>query len=137
MQNPSIILYLVVAIVSVGGVLITIGVLKSKIHQNTEQAKNHVSKDELAAAIRRSDEMLALMKERAEEDRTKSQGQYREFYGLLTGYENRISALETQHTGLAKSIDELKVDVKSGFSDLRTELKELQKEIQEIARKQC
>jgi uncharacterized coiled-coil protein SlyX len=65
------------------------------------------------------------MKERAEEDRAKGQGQYREFYALLTGQEKRIIALETQQTAFAKVMDELKQDLKSGFRDIQSDLKEI------------
>jgi hypothetical protein len=132
----TIIFSVIAAVIAVGGILITIGVFKGRISQNAEtnktqdeQMKKFVSRDELAAAIKRSDELLALMKERAEEDRAKGQGQYREFYALLTGQEKRIIALETQQTTLAKSLDEMKLDIKSEFRDLHTELKELQNEI--------
>jgi hypothetical protein len=71
--------------------------------------------------------MLALMKERAEEDRSKGQNHYREFYGLLTGHAERISALEPQQYALTKSLDEIKGDIKTGFRELQAELKELRK----------
>jgi hypothetical protein len=136
-MNWTIIFPIIAAVIAVGGILVTIGVFKNRISHNAEtnkaqdeQMKKFVSRDDLAAAIKRSDELLALMKERAEEDRAKGQGQYREFYALLTGQEKRIIALETQQTAFAKSLDEMKHDIKSGFKDLQTELKELQKEIQ-------
>ena len=137
-MNPTIIFSIIAACVSVGGVFITIGVFKGKINQNAEvnkdqgdQIKLTASKTELAAAIKRSDEMLALMKERAEEDRAKGQGQYREFYSLLTNHAERISSLETQQTGLSKILDELKGDIKSGFRKIEDELRDLQKEIKD------
>jgi hypothetical protein len=135
-MNWAIVFSILAACISVGGVFIAIGVFKAKISQNTEvnaaqneQIKQLATKDEITAAIKRSDEMLSLMKERAEEDRAKGQGQYREFYSLLNGQEKRIIALETQQTALAKSLDEMKQDFKSEFRDLHTELKELQNEI--------
>ena len=137
-MTPAIIFSIIAAAISVGGVLIAIGVNKGRINQNTEtnraqdeQIKLSASKTELAAAIKRSDEMLALMKERAEEDRAKGQGQYREFYSLLTNHAERISSLETQQTGLSKILDELKSDIKSGFRKIEDELKDLQKEIKD------
>jgi hypothetical protein len=136
-MNWTIIFSIIAAGISIGGIFIAIGVFKSRINQNAEtnkaqdeQMKKLATRDELAAAIKRSDELLALMKERAEEDRAKGQGQYREFYAIMTGQEKRIIALETQQTALAKSLNEMKVDIKCEFRDLHTELKELQKEIQ-------
>lgn len=141
-MNPTIVFSIIAACISIGGVLITVGVIKGKINQNTEvnkaqdgQIEKCASKEELAAAIKRSDELLALMKERAEEDRSKGQGQYREFYGLLTNHAERIGSLETQHTGLAKALDELKDDIKSGFRKIEEDLKDLQKELKEPTRK--
>jgi len=138
----SIIFSMIAACLSIGGVLIAVGVFKARINHNAdvnkaqdEQMKILATKEELAAAIRRSDEMLSIMTKRAEEDRAKGQGQYREFYSLLNGQERRVIALETQQTALAKSFDELKQDIKAGFRDVQAELKELQNEIK-AARKQ-
>lgn len=134
---------IIAAIISVGGVLIAIGVFKGRINQNTETTKAHSDEmkglaskkelhdvesrgdDHLAAAIKRSDEMLALMKQRAEEDREKSQGQYREFYRLLTEHAERITSLELHREYLVKSLDELKKDINGGFKELRNDIKEL------------
>jgi len=135
--NVTIIFSIIAAFVSVGGVLIAVGVIKGKINQNAEtnkaqdeKMKTFASKDELASAIRRSDEMLAIMTKRAEEDRAKGQGQWREFYEILSKHAERIGTLETQQTTFQKSIDELKNDIKSGFKETSNELKELQKELQ-------
>ena len=135
-MNPSIIFSIIAACVSVGGVLIAVGVFKGKINHNTEANKAHdeqikqlASRTELAAAIKRSDEMLALMKERAEEDRSKGEGQYREFYALLNSQEKRVIALETQQATLSKALDEMKSDIKGGFRKIEEDLKDLQKEI--------
>jgi hypothetical protein len=126
--------------------------LKGQIKQNTETNKEQTDKinslaskndlqnavsrgdENLAAAIRRSDEMLAVMTKRAEEDRAKGQSQYREFLSLLSGQEARIIKLETQQDALTKSLGELKSDIKSGFKEMQTELKELQNEIKRVGK---
>jgi len=133
-MNLSIIFPIIAAVISVGGVFIAIGVLKGKITQHGESIANHkiemktlASKEELAAAIRRSDEMLDLMIKRAEEDRLKGQGQWREFNDILARHSERIVVLENQQNILMKSLDEIKVDIKSGFRQLQDELKELMK----------
>jgi len=102
-MSPTIIFSIITAVVTVGSVLIAIGVLKGRIAQNTEvgksnsdQMKTLASKDDLAAAIRRSDEMLEMMRKRAEEDRSKGQGQWREFHEALSKHDARIGKLETQ-----------------------------------------
>jgi hypothetical protein len=131
-MNTAIIFPLIAALVSIGGVFIAIGMLKSKILQNAEtnkaqsdQIKTLATKDELAAAIKRSDEMLEMMRKRAEEDRAKGQGQWREFHELLSQHAQRIGVLENQQNNLIKSLDEIKQDLKSGFKQLQEELKEL------------
>jgi len=133
-MSLSIIFPIIAAVISVGGVFIAIGVFKGKITQHGESIANHkiemktlASKEELAAAIRRSDEMLELMIKRAEEDRLKSQGQWREFNDILARHSERIVVLENQQNILMKSLDEIKVDIKSGFRQLQDELKELMK----------
>jgi chromosome segregation ATPase len=145
-MSASLIFSLIAAVISVGGVFIAIGVFKGKINQNTETNKiqseqilNLASKTEVSTAvkhiderieisIKRSDELLTIIKARAEEDRSKNQGQYHEFYNLLNNHEKRLSALETQQTAMTKSLDEIKSDIKSGFRDLQNELKELRKQ---------
>ena len=131
--------YLVIGFVTVGlglaSIFVAFGMLKGKIHQSTEkniaqdqQIENLASKDDLAAAIKRSDEMLEMMRKRAEEDRSKGQGQYREFHSLIASHAERIRALETHQDVLIKSLDEMKCDIKDGFKDLQNELKELRKQ---------
>jgi len=133
--NITLIFSIITATVTLGGIFIAIGVFKGKISQHDEKLKAAASKDELAAAIRRSDEMLSIMTKRAEEDRTKGQGQWREFHDILTKHAERIGTLETQQTAFQKSIDELKNDIKSGFKETHNELKELQKELKELGRR--
>jgi hypothetical protein len=135
-MNMTMIFQIIAALISVGGIFIAIGMLKSKIHHNAdigkaqgEQIKSLATKDELAAAIKRSDEMLSLMTKRAEEDRVKSQSQWREFHEALSKHAGRIGALETQQTSLIKSLDEIKIDVKSGFREIQIELKEIMRKL--------
>ena len=143
MSNTSLVFSILAALISVGGVFIAIGMFKSKITQNSELIKSLVSKNEFSAAITRGDEqlkaaidrsndMLAIMTKRAEEDRTKSQSQYREFHALLNSQENRIVALETHQNIISQAVSELKGDIKSGFKDVQAELKELQNEMKEL-----
>jgi len=131
-MNHTIIFSTIAAAVSLGGVFIAIGVFKGKIHHNAdvnkaqdEQMKNLASKNDLAVAIQRSDEMLAIMTKRAEEDRVKGQGQWKEFHEIIAKHSERIGVLENQQNILMKSLDEIKGDIKSGFRQLQDELKEL------------
>ncbi|MDR3019883.1 MAG: hypothetical protein LBU66_03150 [Treponema sp.] len=131
-MNTTIIFSIITAAVTLGGIFIAIGMLKSKIIHNAEATKaqgeaqkNLASKDELAAAIKRSDEMLEIMRTRAEEDRGKGQSQWREFHTIISKHAERIGALETQQNTLMKSLDEIKGDIKTGFRELQNELKEL------------
>jgi len=133
------------AVISAGGVLVAVGVFKGRINQNAETLKIQAgrieelaSKNEVGEAVRhvnsgietsmkRADELLAIMRDRAEEDRSRGQSQYREFMATINGHEKRISSLETQQTATAKSLDEIKADLKDGFRDIQNELKELGK----------
>ena len=131
-MNITLVFSIITAVVTLGSIFIAIGVFKGKITQNAEtnkaqweQMKLLATKDELAAAIKRSDEMLDIMRNRAEEDRSKGQGQWREFHAALSKHAERIGALETQQNTLMKSLDEIKGDIKSGFKELQNELKEL------------
>jgi len=131
-MNHTIIFSIISAAVTLGGVFIAVGVFKGKINQNAEtnkaqdeQMKALASKSELAAAIKRSDEMLEIMSKRAEEDRIKGQGQWREFHELLAKHSEKIGILENQQSTLMKSLDEIKGDIKSGFRQLQDELKEI------------
>ena len=134
-MSVTIIFSIITATVTLGSVFIAIGVFKGKIGQHDEKLKATASKDELAAAIRRSDEMLTIMTKRAEEDRAKGQGQWREFHEILTRHAERIVTLETQQTAFQKSIDELKNDIKNGFEGTHNELRELQKELKELGKR--
>jgi hypothetical protein len=138
-------LSILAAFVSVGGILIGIGVYKSKIARNDEvnteqekQIKNCATKEELsvaanrgnellANAIKRSDEMLDMMRKRAEEDRAAGEGRYKELYGILATHAERISALETTQGIVTKTLDEIKASLNGGFREIRDELKDMRK----------
>jgi hypothetical protein len=122
------------ALVSVGGIFIAIGVMKGKlshaVDENAEQSKRIetlATKNELAQAINRSDEMLRIMRKRAEEDRVSGEGRYKELYGIINVHGERISALETSHNAVMKTLDELKLTVNNGFRELREDLKDFRK----------
>jgi len=131
-MDSSLFFGIISAVISIGGVLIAIGVFKSKITQAAEDNKNQdeqmkalVTKHDLAAAMKRSDELLEDIKKRADEDRAKGQGEWREFHGLLSNHESRIKVIEERQGSLVKSLDEIKGDIKSGFRQLQDELKEI------------
>jgi predicted nucleic acid-binding Zn-ribbon protein len=137
---------LLTAVISVGGVLIAIGVLKSKVTQNTEsnavqgkQIEDRATKEELsnamaraneqlAVAIKHSDEMLELMRRRAEEDRAAAEQQYRDINGKIGNHAERIKAVETAQKAIDKSLEEIKSDLKAGFAEIKAELKERRKD---------
>lgn len=134
-MTPALIISIIGIAITIGGICIAIGVLKGKINQNAEQnklqeeqAKTFASKDDLAMAIKRSDEMLDIMRKRAEEDREKGQGQWREFHSLLADHTGRIKVLENQQNTLKETLDEIKGDIKSGFKQIQDDLKEMRKE---------
>ncbi|MDR0759383.1 MAG: hypothetical protein LBF74_04650 [Treponema sp.] len=145
MTNPSFVFSLLAAVVSVGGILIAFGMIKGKVNQNaeankaqTEQIEQCASKSELAAAMERggeqlaaaikhSDEMLELMRKRAEEDRKSGEGHYKELYGIINNHAERIKAVETTQKAIDKSLEEIKSDIKAGFADVKSELKEMRK----------
>lgn len=144
--EPSTIFSFFAAFVSVGGILIAVGVIKGKINQNAEVNKTQAAQleqcasktdltavstraeEQLAAAIKRSDEMLELMRKRAEEDRVSGEGHYRELYGIINNHGERIKAVETTQKAIDKSLEEIKSDIKTGFAEMKTELKELRKQ---------
>jgi hypothetical protein len=133
--DPAIIFSFVAAFISVGGILITIGVLKGKIGQNDEANKTQqaqieacATKIELNTATARADELLEIIKKRAEEDRVSGEGHYRELYGLITGQRERITAVETIQKEIDKILTEIKGDIKTGFAEVKSELKELRKQ---------
>ena len=126
----NIISYLI-AIATIGGIFVYVGMFKGKIKQNASDIKALgdkieplASKSDLEAAINRSNEILKLMKERAEEDRAKGQGQWREFHSKTAEHAERLSALETQQTSLNNSLNEI-----------RAYFREMEKDIKEILRK--
>jgi hypothetical protein len=146
MVNSAFIFSLIAAGISIGGILVGVGVIKGKLSQaidvnaaQTKQIENCASKGELsvaitradeqlAAAIKHSDEMLDLMRKRAEEDRATGEGHYRELYGIINNHAERIKAVETTQKAIDKALEEIKSDIKTGFADVKSELKELRKQ---------
>jgi hypothetical protein len=132
----SLIFSIIGAVVTLGGVFIGIGVIKGKLTQAVEtnaaqskQIDECASRKELTEAIKRSDEMLAIMRSRADEDRAAGEGRYKELYGIITLHGERIVKLETSHEAVLKSLDEIKTNLRTGFADIREELKELRKQV--------
>jgi hypothetical protein len=124
MTDTGFIFSLIAAAVSLGGIFIGAGVIKGKLSQaievnsaQTKQIENCASKGELAlavtrgdeqlaAAIKHSDEILELMRRRAEEDRASGEGHYRELYGIINNHAERIKAVETTQKAIDKSLEE-------------------------------
>ena len=127
---------LVGMLITVGGVFIAVGGLKQKIHDSVEinkaqeeHIKTLASKDELAKAIKRSDELLELMKKRVDEDRLSGEKKYAELYGLLNAHGERIGKLEVSQEQIFKMLDKLDSTINNGFKDMREDMKELRNEI--------
>jgi hypothetical protein len=123
------------AAVTLDGVLVGIGVIKGRladaVETNAEQAKQTekcAARDGLAAAARRSDEMLAMMRKRADEDRAKSGGRYKEFYALPSRHTERLAVLEPNRQAVTRTLEEIRKDLNGGFKDIREELRELGKQ---------
>jgi hypothetical protein len=146
MINSAFVFSLIAAVVSLGGIFIGVGVIKGKLSQaidvnsaQNKQIENCASRGELsaavtradeqlAAAIKHSDEVLEFMRKRAEEDRASGEGHYRELYGIINSHAERIKAVETTQKAIDKSLEEIKSDIKAGFADVKSELKELRKQ---------
>ena len=127
---------LVGMLITVGGVFIAVGSLKQKIHDSIETNKaqeEHIktlsSKDELAKAIKRSDELLVLMQKRVDEDRLSGERRYTELYGLLNVHSERIGKLEVSQEQIFKLLDNLSASINNGFKDMKDDIRELRKEI--------
>ena len=127
---------LVGMLITVGGVFIAVGGLKQKIHDSVETNKaqeEHIktlsSKDELAKAIKRSDELLVLMQKRVDEDRLSGERRYTELYSLLNVHSERIGKLEVSQEQIFKLLDNLSASINNGFKDMKDDIRELRKEI--------
>ncbi len=127
---------LVGMLITVGGVFIAVGGLKQKIHDSVEinkaqeeHIKTLASKDELAKAIKRSDELLELMQRRADEDRRLGEHKYTELYGLLNAHGERIGKLEVSQAQVFKMLDKLDSNINNGFKDMKEDIRELRKDI--------
>ena len=127
---------LVGMLITVGGVFIAVGGLKQKINDSVETNKaqeEHIktlsSKDELAKAIKRSDELLVLMQKRVDEDRLSGERRYADLYGLLNVHTERIGKLEVSQEQIFKLLDNLNATINNGFKDMKDDIRELRKEI--------
>jgi hypothetical protein len=132
MIDTAFIFSLITAVIALGGIFIGVGVIKGKLSQTievnsaqTKQIENCASKEELAAAIRRSDELLDIMRKRAEEDRLQGDGRYKELYGIISAQGERVGKLEISQEQIFKMLDKLEVMVSGGFHDMRQDMKEL------------
>jgi len=143
MTDEAFIFSIIATVVSVGGILVAVGVFKGRINHNTEQIKAQSAKlgeiatkkevedssrhtlERMDSFIKRSDELLKAIQERAKEDRENGQAGYKQFQKTLLDHEKRIASLETQQASTKESIVELSDTVKKGFRDLADEIKGL------------
>jgi hypothetical protein len=126
-MNAQMLFSIISAAVTLGGICIAFGVVKGKVERVAKDSEVQASKDELTAAMRLSEEKFNVLSQRAEEDRRRGDGRYKELYGIIGIHSERISALETSHNAVMKTLDELKLTVNNGFRELREDLKELRK----------
>jgi hypothetical protein len=131
-MDKDLIFSLIGTVVSLGGLCVFFGMIRQKIIENgkdnEEQAaliNDRATKDDLAKAIRRSDELLELLRKREDEDRSRSQEGYNKPQDMISAHSQRITALETSQDQIFKSLTELKNDMKNDFSDIKEELKDL------------
>ena len=144
-MTMGLLISLIGAVITLGGLCISFGVLKAKITENSKINAAQVSQleqcvtrgelaevikrsdDKLAQAIKHSDDMLELMRARAEEDRAAGEGKYKELYGIINFHGERIAKLETSHAAVMKSLDELKTDLRIGLKEIRDDIKDLKR----------
>jgi hypothetical protein len=129
--NTQLLFSIVSAAVTLGGICVAFGVIKGKVERVAKDNEVQATKDELAAAIRRSDELLDIMSKRAEEDRMSGDGRYKELYGIIGSHGERISKLEISQEQIFKMLDKLDASVSIGFRDLRQDVKELREELKQ------
>jgi hypothetical protein len=122
---------LISAAVTLGGICIAFGVIKGKVERVAKENEVQATKDELTAAIKRSDELLDMMRKRAEEDRLLGDGRYKELYGIIGGHAERIGKLEISQEQIFKMLDKLENAVSGGFRDLRQDMKELREALKQ------
>jgi hypothetical protein len=129
---------LIAALATLGGLLVAFGALKQRIIESaktnelqTAQIEERASKQELSAAMKRSDELLDIMRKMAEEDRARGEGRYKELYGILGGHGERIGKLEISQEQIFKMLDKLENAVSAGFHDLRQDMKELREALKQ------
>jgi hypothetical protein len=106
-------------------------VIKGKVERVAKDNEVQATKDELAAAIRRSDELLDILQKRAEEDRSRGDGQYKELYGIIGIHSERIGKLEMSQEQIFKLLDKLDSTVSGGFRDVRQDMKELRQALKQ------
>jgi len=133
--DSGILFSIIGAIVTVGSILVAVGVLKGKLQcaidvneSQTKQIDACATKEELAKAISHSDDLLQVMRERAEEDRRKGEGRYKELYSVLGMHGERISALEANKKTVTKALEDLRNDLNVGFRDVRNDIKEMRRQ---------
>jgi hypothetical protein len=119
--------------VTIGALCVGFGVLKAKINTTSEKQKESATKKELAEAIKHSDDLLEIMQKRAAEDRERGDGRYKELYGIINLHSERIAKLEISQEQLFKLMDKLEATMNNGFSELKADVKEVQKSIDKVA----
>jgi hypothetical protein len=130
-MSAQILFSLISIAATLGGICIAFGVIKGKVERAAKDNEVQAAKDELTAAIRRSDELLDIMRKRAEEDRLHGDGRYKELYGIIGAHGERISKLEISQEQIFKMLDKLDATVSVGFRDLRQDVKELREELKQ------
>jgi hypothetical protein len=130
-MNGQMLFSIISVAVTLGGICIAFGAIKGKVERVAKDNEVQATKDELTAAIRRSDELLDIMSKRAEEDRRSGDGRYKELYGIIGAHGERISKLEISQEQIFKMLDKLEGTVSRGFHDMRQDMKELREALKQ------
>jgi hypothetical protein len=109
------------AVIALGGIGISFGVLKGKVDRNTEENQEQAKQFDGCA----TQKDLAALKERTDEDRKRNMEPHQKRFDAVGDQAKQIGELTMTLRSMELSFKELKDDVKQGFKELQSELKGL------------
>jgi DNA mismatch repair ATPase MutL len=124
MIDSGFIFSLLSALITLGGLCVGFGVLKSKVDRSLEENKDQAKQFDGCA----TQKDLANLKERTDEDRMRNMEQHQKLFDSLGDQAKQIGELAITLRSVELSFREMKEDVRRGLKDIQDELKELRKQ---------
>lgn len=111
------------ALVCLGGLCISFGILKGKVDQSVEENKAQAEQIKHCA----TKEEVASLQKMVDDNRVHNSEQHQKLFDSVNSQAKEIGELNVLLNSMKESLDELKSKIQDGLKEIRDEMKELRR----------